>query len=159
MIEWKDIISWFIGGTGWALAAWQYWRNDLQRRPLVSIVAVDPTASAQTWAFTVNVYNRGPWNVTVTEIEIIQPVSARLVALESPHDGKRHARSGQVNWLLEPYSSGEFPVRGASFDAALPADLRDVVIEVGMVINRDTWSSRRLSKRKRFQRTNRKQEP
>ena len=157
MIEWKAIISWFIGGTGWALAAWQYWRNDLQRRPLVSIVAVDPTASFQTWAFTVNVYNRGPWNVTVTEIEIIQPVSARLVPSRARTTGSDML--GRVGELaLEPYSSGDSGSR-RFVRCRASRRFRDVVIEVRMDINGDTSSSKRLSKRKKFQRTNRKQEP
>lgn len=159
MIEAKDVIGWAIGSVGWLLAGYQYWRNELSRRPLIVVDLAPFEANDHRFGGKLYVRNRWPWDIKVEDVTAVAPAGMMLLTVVASFrgaDGYIHSHkataSRHLGWHLAAYSSGEFPSGWAWFGVELPAGKlpSSVKIEVTMTLSRSASFSRRVTRRHRI---------
>lgn len=168
MIEFKDIVQSGIALAGWALAVYQYVRNERQKLPLVVVQSTGFKRGDTQCGGTVIARNRGPWDVHVETMRVISPAGAMMVI---PGAGGRRAdgsigphsmgrdRLRRLDFRLPAYAAGEFPSKSRWFAIEFPEpagpSFACVDLEFAIELSRCTWSSKRLTIRKSIQMTNR----
>jgi hypothetical protein len=163
MVDLKDIVQLAIGAAGWALAALQYWRNELTKRPLLTLEAEragDGRVGAR-----LTIRNRGPWDVFAKTLRVIEPDGAELVVYEPrwgsrPAQEKFRGRELKLAVHLDAFGSGEFPSRSFRvWIEKVPSSCEEVVFVMDISLSRATASSKRLTVRHRIQSVNSKSKP
>jgi hypothetical protein len=158
MIELKDVLQLGLGLTGWGLAGYQYWRNELTRRPLVAFHHGAFKSGASSVSGTLIVRNRSPCDIVVEFLRVTQPDGARLIFLSGRAINgrvptvKRRARA--LQWRLPAYGSGEFPSKSDWFEIDLSSDPDTAFaeLEVEIALSRPMMFSRRFTRRHRIRR-------
>jgi hypothetical protein len=162
VIELKDVLQLGVGLAGWGLAAYQYWRNELTKRPFVAFHHAAFKSGASTIGGTLMVRNRGPSDIVIECLRVTEPDGARLCFQSGPavHGRvpivKRRART--LEWRLPGFGSGEFPSKSEWFeiDVANEPAAAFVELEVVIALSRPTMFSRRFTKRHRIRRVGKK---
>jgi len=143
MIEFKDVIQTTIAIAGWSLAAFQYWRNELVKRPLVLVEAkrIDPTSAGV--LFTVR--NRGPWDVRGRKLDLLAPAHGQFVERDYRMASTPLGRNLALTVRLKAHASGDFPsIAKNLFVEGLSASDASVSVRVEMQESRSTWWRRSM---------------
>ena len=150
MIELRDVLLLGVGLAGWALAAYQYWRNELTTRPLVVFHHGAFKSGSSSITGTLIVRNRSRCDIVVESLRVNKPNGVRLSFQGSRAVNgiapilKRRART--LQWRLPAYGSGEFPSKSEWFEIDLANDLAAafVQLELIIVLSRPIMFSNRL---------------
>lgn len=155
MDRWQVIFS-AAGWAGWALAAYQYWRNELTKRPLVLMEADRVKDHSDAVAALIRVRNRSPHDIYIHSFEVMSPADCEAVLRDSSrYGGGQEMARGKAVALpvhLKAFASGEFPVfsfspriEGVSSETSM------LICAVGIARSRDTTSSKRFIVRQSIQ--------
>jgi hypothetical protein len=119
-MEIRDIVQLAFAAAGWGLAAFQYWRNELTKRPLVLMeiggVVGDPMIG-------ITIRNRGPTDIYVHRLVIISPEgmvaatyerSCYTMRMQGRSPSVKRGRIIDLDIHLKAFASGEFPSRSFS---------------------------------------------
>jgi hypothetical protein len=161
MLEIKDIVQLGVGIAGWTLAAYQFWRHELTRRPLVLLEVYPP--ERRVIPARLRVRNRSPRDVYVQGVRLLRPKNAVfLLAQERARRSEffippvARMREFQLSWRLNAFSSGDFPSKSVVFSIELPEGSTATSIEIAVDISpsRDATRSSRFTARQRIARVN-----
>lgn len=158
-MEIRDVVQLTFAAAGWGLAAFQYWRNELSKRPLV-LMEVD--GAGGTTMIGVTIRNRGPADIYVHRLVIIEPEGAVAAAYDrSSYAIRTKGRAPlmqrgaaiDLDIHLKAFSSGSFPSRSLSLTVEkLDPNASSIVCGVDISASRDTTASKRFMIRQSIKR-------
>lgn len=157
-MELKDVLQLAIGGAGWCLAVWQYWKNDLLRRPLVVIESDGFKLGDTGFGGGIIVRNRAPWDIRAVSMRAVKPAGSLMVI---PGPAKKTAAVRPLHFKLDAYADGAFPSGSHWFAVEFPAGVspKVAVIEVEIFSSKPIWFSNRFTTRHKVHRVKSKTDP
>jgi hypothetical protein len=115
MIEIRELVHDVFTAAGWSLAAWQYWRNELNKRPLIVLEGKRARRAPSTANVAIAVRNRGPWDIFCKQVKLVKPSTAELVFRDKRGNVEYRGKAAPLSVHLPAAASGSFPSAESQF--------------------------------------------